>query len=82
VLERDMHPTTARLYAALERAFEGDPGFRHDLAPRRAAVIVHTAALGLVMLVALGEAVHDPLAHRTDDLAATLTAMLCGGTGG
>jgi len=71
-------PVTGPMYAALEAKFTADPHFPAHLNPRRAAVIVHMAALGLVAMEGLANAVGDPLAHRTEDLIDTLVAMMEG----
>jgi AcrR family transcriptional regulator len=71
-------PVTGTMYAALEAKFIADPRFPAHLDPRRAAVIVHMAALGLVAMEGLADAVGDPLAHRTADLIETLAGMMEG----
>ena len=78
-LDRHVHPVTGRMYGALEAVLARDPAFRADLTPRRAAAAVHVAALGLLTMVSLSEAIADPLAHGTDDLVDTLVALLTGG---
>jgi AcrR family transcriptional regulator len=76
----DVAPITRPMYDALEAKFAADHRFPASLDTRRTAVAIHTAALGLVTLVGLAEAVDDPLAHGTDALAETLAAMLRKGT--
>jgi AcrR family transcriptional regulator len=77
VMER-IHPVSSAMYDALEQKLIGDSRFRSGPTPRRAAVIAHTSALGLVLMVSLADAVGDPLRHDTDSLVDTLTALLAG----
>lgn len=84
-LRSHVHPTTGRMYAALARMLAGPPPLHPALAgegaARRAAVALHMAALGLILMVALGAAVDDPLAHGTDALVASLIALVGGDEG-
>ena len=48
----------------------------NDKEARQAAFVVHSAALGLVMMLALADSVGDPLAHPTDELVDALVAQL------
>lgn len=75
---RDMldrvHPLTARMYTAIAAALgEGD-----EEARRAQAVALHMAALGHVLLVAMTDAVGDPLRHGPEALAQSLADMLAG----
>lgn len=81
-LAEHVHPETTRMYAALERSIGDDPATRPDLHPRRAAATIHMAVLGLVLVVSLGDAIDDSLAHATGDLVDTLVALLCRGAVG
>jgi AcrR family transcriptional regulator len=74
-----IYPVTSRMYGALEAVFAADPAFPKTLVPRRAAVVVHTSALGLIVMLSLANSIADPLAHATEDLIATLVAMLGAG---
>jgi AcrR family transcriptional regulator len=76
-LQQHVHPVTSGMYAALERAIERDDNWpREKMDPRRVAVAVHMAALGLVLMVGLSKAIDDPLAHATDDLVETTVRLL------
>jgi AcrR family transcriptional regulator len=76
-LQKHVHPVTGRMYAAIEHAIEMDDNWPGEkMNPRQVAVAVHTAALGLVLMVGLGKAVDDPLAHATEDLVETLARLL------
>lgn len=68
-----VHAATDRLYSALAACLPGAP----DQA-RRDAVAVHSATLGLVMLLGLGQAIGDPLKHGADALTEALIARLGG----
>lgn len=70
VLDR-IHATTSRLYGALAARLQGSP----DEA-RRTAFAIHSAALGLVLMLGLAEGIGDPLAHSEEDLVAALIARL------
>ncbi|KPQ07897.1 MAG: transcriptional regulator, TetR family [Rhodobacteraceae bacterium HLUCCA12] len=69
VLER-IHPVTDTMYSAIARALGGTD------AARAQAVALHMAALGHLLLVALAEAVQDPLKQDPEALARTLAEML------
>lgn len=71
-----IHPVTTRMYDALEACLAADPSFSARTDSRRAAVSIHMAALGLVLMVGLADAVGDPLRHSTADLVDSLLAML------
>jgi AcrR family transcriptional regulator len=76
-LERHVHPTTARMYKALADVIANDAGWsRRKIEPRRAAMTIHMASLGLVLMLGVSAAIEDPLAHRTEDLVETLIALL------
>lgn len=69
-----IHPVTARMYAALEARLVDSPvADRTD--PRRTAVSIHMAVLGLILMVALADAVNDPLRHAPEDMIESLVAM-------
>jgi AcrR family transcriptional regulator len=67
-----IHATTSRLYGALAARLDGSP----DEA-RQTAFAVHSATLGLVLMLGLAEGIGDPLAHSEEDLVAALVARLC-----
>lgn len=71
-----IHRETGRMYGALEQCLAADPLRRHGVDPRRAAVAVHMAAIGLLTMVALADAVGDPLAHSIEALVDTLVTLL------
>lgn len=76
-----IYPVTSRMYGALEAALAADPAFPKSIDPRRAAVVVHTSALGLVTMLSLADSIADPLAHQTDDLVDTLVDLFGVGAG-
>lgn len=71
-----IHPVTSAMYGALETKLAVDKSFKAGNDPRRAAVAVHMAALGHVLLVAMADAIDDPLAHDPADLLDSLVALL------
>lgn len=62
VLDR-IHQITRSMYSALTERLEGAP----DDARKRAAAI-HSAVLGIVLMVGLADGINDPLKHTSDDL--------------
>lgn len=70
-LER-IHSTTSRMYGALAARLDGT-----SEQSRQSAFAIHSAALGLVMMLGLSEGIGDPLKHSEDDLVAALIAKLC-----
>ncbi|MFP1633835.1 TetR/AcrR family transcriptional regulator [Zhengella sp. ZM62] len=70
-LARQVHPVTDRLYSALEAKLgEGRGGARAE------AAAIHAAVLGMVMMIALGDSLDDPLKHSNDTLVDSLIAAL------
>ena len=76
-----IHETTAPMYAALEAKIAADPAFRPGENPRRLAVAVHTAGIGLLTMLALADSIGDPLAHGAGALTDSLAALLTGQRG-
>ena len=77
ILEQ-VHQTTSAMYAALESRIAADPGFTAGEDPRRLAVAVHMAGIGLLTMLALADSIDDPLAHQTGALLDSLVALLTG----
>jgi AcrR family transcriptional regulator len=71
-----IHEKTSTIYAALEAKIALDPGFRPGASPRRLAVAAHMAGLGLLTMLAMAEAVNDPLKHSSKDLLEALIILL------
>lgn len=63
VVAEQIHPVTDYLYGVLAEILDGEP-----LAARRKAVAIHSAVLGVVLMVALAESVNDPLKHSDESL--------------
>ena len=74
-LVEQIHPITSEMYEAVGAALGGGPDARET------AVALHMAALGHVLLVALTEAIGDPLRHAPDSLANRLEELLGAGVG-
>ena len=62
-----VYPVTGRIYGALADHLSGEPD-----AVRKEAVAIHSAVLGLVMMIAFADALRDPLKHKLDDLIQSL----------
>ena len=75
----DVHAVTSAMYAALATKIAADPGYDAAASPRRSAVAAHMAAIGLVTMVSLADAVADPLAHGTGALVDALVHLLTAG---
>lgn len=71
-----VHEITSSMYAALEAKLTADPTFCGGESPRRLAVAAHAAGIGLLTMLALADAVGDPLVHRTEALVDALVALL------
>lgn len=71
-----VHPVTAQMYAAFADALGDGPQARET------AVALHMAALGHVLMVALTDAIDDPLRHAPADLAERLATVLAAGVRG
>ena len=69
-LER-IHSTTSRMYGAFAAHLDGTLE-----QSRQSAFAIHSAALGLVMMLGLSESIGDPLKHSEDDLVNALIAKL------
>ena len=74
-LVAQVHPVTTEMYAAIAAALGDGP------AARETAVALHMAALGHVLLVALTEAIGDPLRHSPNLLADRLADIAAAGLG-
>lgn len=70
-----VHPVTGEMYGAIEAALGGGGDARAD------AVALHMAGLGHVLMVALTEAIDDPLAHPPERLAERLSRLVSEGCG-
>lgn len=62
-----VYPVTNRLYGALADHLLGEPD-----AARKEAVAIHSAVLGLVLMISFAAALHDPLKHDPEDLIQSL----------
>ncbi len=73
-----IHETTRSVYDVLEARIAADKDFVGDGNPRRLAVAVDMAAIGLVTMIAMGESMNDPWVHSTESLVDSLVALLAG----
>ena len=71
-----VHAITSSVYKALEDKITSDSTYLAGVSPRRAAVAVHMAAVGLVTMFAAADALGDPMLHSEDDMVDALTAVL------
>jgi hypothetical protein len=66
------------MYSALEQVLSQAADFAVPSRARVTAAAVHTAAVGLVSMISLADAVHDPLAHSTEALLDALVHLATG----
>jgi AcrR family transcriptional regulator len=76
-----VHPISRAMYDAIEAAL-GEVALGEVADARRTAVALHMASLGHVLLVALTDAVGDPLAQPPAQLAERLAQLVADGVGG
>jgi AcrR family transcriptional regulator len=74
----DIHEATGRMYEALERVLAGAPDFINPVSARVTTAAIHTAAVGLLSMISLANAVHDPLAHSAKKLVDALVLLVTG----
>lgn len=72
----DVHSITGEMYGALEAKIAADRRYPGRRDARRIAVATHMAAVGLLTMVALGQAINDPLAHRTGTLVDAMVQLV------
>lgn len=73
-----IHAATSRMYGALESVLAKAPDFADPSSARKAAVATHMAGVGALTMLSLAHAVHDPLAHASEDLVDTLVSLTVG----
>lgn len=66
-----VHPISDRLYTAFAAKLDGS---RHRA--RQDAFAIHSAVLGLILMLSLAQSIDDPLKHSTAELAQSLIDML------
>ncbi|MGJ8570115.1 MAG: TetR/AcrR family transcriptional regulator [Hoeflea sp.] len=71
VVDQEVYAITSRLYGALASHLDGTPE-----GARKQAVAIHSAALGLVLMLALADSMRDPLKHTSTHLIDALVASL------
>lgn len=73
-----IHTATGPMYSALEHILKNAPDFADPAQARIAAAAIHTAAVGLISMISLADAVHDPLAHSSEGLVEALVRLATG----
>lgn len=71
-----IHPATTQMYDALADILVADPRYARKMDARRAAVTIHTALLGLILRLAMADALNAPLRHRQDGLVEALLGII------
>lgn len=70
-----VHEVTSSIYDLLATLLQKNASLSEE-ASRRRAFILHTNALGLVLMQSLADAIDDPLAHDVEELAASLESLV------
>ncbi len=70
-----VHEVTSTIYDLLTILLQQRSSLSEEAARRR-AFILHTNALGLVLMQSLADAIDDPLAHDVEELAASLETLV------
>lgn len=78
VLADAIHAATGQMYGALEALLANASDFDRRRSPRQIAVAAHMSAIGLLSMLSLADAVHDPMAHAPDALIDALVALNTG----
>ena len=76
VLLDPIHQTTSAAYDLLEARIAADAAYRGAEDPRTLAVAVDMAAIGLVTMLAMAEAIQDPWKQSPGELLDALVALL------
>ncbi len=71
-----IHPATREMYDLLAERLVGGGRYRRMVEARRAAVAIHTSLLGLLLRMAMAEALNAPLRHRDDALIEALLGVI------
>lgn len=74
-----IHDITSRMYGALESVLAHSQELTNPRSARATAVATHMAAVGVLSMLSLADAVHDPMAHAPDTLINALVALASGG---
>ncbi|MHA7880903.1 MAG: TetR/AcrR family transcriptional regulator [Saccharospirillum sp.] len=78
-LSQDIHPVTGKMYQCLAESLSAGNDFGGRVPARQAAVSLHFSVLGHCMMIALGDAIEDPLAQPASDLSRALIYSLARG---
>ncbi len=77
-LADSIHAATGPMYGALEAVLVAAPDFDTRRSARQTAVAAHMAAIGLLSMLSLADAIHDPMAHTSEELIEALIALATG----
>lgn len=75
----EIHAITTPMYAALAAALARGDYVLSPATARQQSAIIHMAAIGLLTMLALADAINDPLAHATEPLIETMIGVLTAG---
>ena len=71
-----VHPATTAMYDVLAERLVETGRYRRLIDARRAAAAIHTALLGLVLRMAMADALNAPLRLRNDALVEALVDVM------
>lgn len=71
-----LHPATTEMYDALAARLQDGGRYGRLIDARRAAAAMHTALLGLVLRMAMADALNEPLRLRNDALVDALVDVM------
>jgi AcrR family transcriptional regulator len=73
-----IHAATSRMYGALETVLARAGDVATPGAARTTAVAAHMAAIGVLSMLSLADATHDPMAHAPDRLIDAMVRLVTG----
>lgn len=71
-----IHPSTTTMYDKLAERLVADGRYKRLIDARRAAVAIHTALLGLILRMAMADALNSPLRLKDDALVDALVNVM------
>lgn len=77
-LATSIHTATGRMYGALEAVLLQAPDIADRASARATAVATHMAAVGVLSMLSLADAIHDPMAQAPDTLIDAAVSLATG----
>ena len=73
-----IHDITGRMYGALESVLAQSQELANPRSARATAAATHMAAVGVLSMLSLADAIHDPMAHASDTMINAMVAIATG----